>query len=134
MAARSGPDWPGIGADDRVPIHFSCPSLYNLVALTLMRCTHLLVLAVLVAAFAAFSPSLEVADHSCDTGECPQVAHVGAMASTCLAVVCAAAVLSASYAASVLGVFSKRRILSEPRPYEAYLPPDPQPPRLSLSR
>ncbi len=134
MAARSGSGWPGGGADDRGPVHFSCPSLYNLVALTLMRRTHLLVLAVLVAAFVAFYPSLGVADHSCDAGECPQVAHVGAMASACLAAVCAAAVLSAPYAASVLGVFSKRRILPEPRPSEAYLPPDPRPPRLSLSR
>lgn len=134
MVARSGPGWPGAGAHDRGPVHFSCPSLYNLVALTLVRRTHLLVLAVLVAAFVAFYPSLEVADHSCDTGECPQVAHVGTMASACLAAVCAAAVLSAPYAASVLGVFSKRRILSERRPDETYLPPDPQPPRLSLSR
>lgn len=96
--------------------------------------TRLIALAVLVAAFVAFYPSLGVADHSCDTGECPQVAHVGTMASACLAAVCAAAVLSAPYAASVLGVFSKRHILSEPRPSEAYLAPDPRPPRLSLSR
>jgi hypothetical protein len=134
MAARSGPDWPRVGADGRSPVHFPCPSLYNLVALTLMRRTHLLVLAVLVAAFVTLYPSLGVADHSCDAGECPQVAHVGTMASACLAAVCAAAVLSVPYAASVLGVFSKRRILPEPRPSEAYLPPDTRPPRLSLSR
>ena len=102
--------------------------------MSLVRRTHLLMLVVLVTAFVAFYPSLEGTHSSCDTDECPQVAHVGSMASVCLSAVCMAAVLSVPYAASVLGLISGRRPFSDRRPAETYLPPDPQPPRLSLSR
>jgi len=91
------------------------------------RRTHVLVLAILVAAFVAFYPSLETAG-PCDGGECPHAAHATTMASLCLASVCAAAVLSVPYAASILGATSRRRSFSDRRPAEIYLPPDTQPP------
>ncbi len=131
MAAHSGLGRPGVCPAAGPRVHFPGPSRYNPATLTLQRRTFLVLFAVLVAVFVTFYPSLGVAHDSCDTGECPQAAHVGTMASACLATVCAAAVLSAPYAASVLGVFSRRRILSEPRPDEAYLPPETQPPILS---
>ncbi len=133
MAAHSRIGATGVCQAAGPRVHFSDPSRYNPATLPLQRRTCLVLLAVLVAVFVSLYPSLGVAHDSCGTGECQQAAHVSTMASACLGAICAAAVLSAPYAVSILGVFSKRRTLSEPRPNEAYLPPDTQPPRPSLS-
>ncbi len=131
MAAHSGLGRPGVRPAAGPRVNFTGPSRYNPATLALQRRTFLVLLAVLVAVFVTLYPSLGATHDSCETGECPQAAHVGTMASVCLGAICAAATLSAPYAASVFGVFSRRRILSEPRPDEAYLPPDTQPPILS---
>lgn len=103
-------------------------------ALPLRRRACLVLLAVLVAAFVTLYPSLGVAHDSCGPGECPQAAHAGVVDSGCLGAPCAAAVLAAPYAVSVLGALYSRRPFLDPRPDEAYLPPDPWPPRPSPGR
>lgn len=126
MVARSGLGRPGVCADGRGTVHFSKPRLYNPCVMSLVRHPRLLVLAVLVAAFVAFYPSLEAAA-SCDGGECPYTEHATTTASVCLAAVA----LSAPYAAPVLGVISRRRLFPERRPAEVYLPTDTRPPKPS---
>ncbi len=140
MAAVSGIGRPGVFPAAGPRVHLSDPSSHDPATLPSRRRACLLLLAVLVAVFVTLYPSPGVAHDSCGTGGCPQASHVGTMGTTgtmdsaCLGAICAAAVPPAPYTPSVLGVFSKRRILPEPRPDEAYRPPNTRPPRPSPGR
>lgn len=130
--ANTGPAATKASAAPRV--RFSGPKGYDLAASPLRRRACLVLFAVLVAVFVTLYPSSGVAHDPCGTGECQQTTHAGVMDSACLGAPCAAAVLAVPYAVSVLGEFSGRHPFLEPRLDEAYLPPDPWPPRPSPGR
>jgi hypothetical protein len=95
---------------------------------------HLVALVVLVAAFVALHPYLDEAG-LCGFGGCPgasqfsHAAHAG-FSSTCLVAVLAA---SGALALAFASFSGRRRATGYPRPIEAYLSPDPPPPRVSPS-
>ena len=139
MAAHSGLPLTNAGpaaarASAAPRVRFFGPRGYDPAASPLRRHACLVLFAVIVAVFATLYPSLGVAHDPCGAGECQQATHAGVMDSACLGALCAAAVPAAPYAVSVLGAFSGRRPFLEPRPDEAYLPPDTRPPRPSPGR
>jgi hypothetical protein len=92
--------------------------------------THLLVLAVLVAAFVALYPYLD-----CDAGQCPEASHLSHTSSAGPLATCLVAVLASTTATLASApLFKGRRADRRRRPAEAYLSPDPPPPRITLSR
>ncbi len=107
-------------------------ALYNAPTLNLHR-AHLIVLAVLVAAFVALYPSLGAAE-MCDAGECPYAMHSSNTASAGFSALCLVAVLSAIPAVLAHIAFRGRRsIIADPQPTQLYSSPDPPPPRFLYS-
>lgn len=106
--------------------------LYTPAAMTSRR-TCLIALAILVAVFVALYPSLGAMNY-CDHGECPYVAQSSSTASASLMAACVSAVLAMSSAVVLaLAAFHGRRIaLTQPRPENIFISPDPYPPRLSF--
>jgi hypothetical protein len=103
-------------------------NLYNAPTLNLRR-AHLIVLAVLVAAFVALYPFLGAAE-MCDAGECPYATHSSNTASAGLSALCLGAVLSAISAVLAPIAFRGRRSIdADSRPTQLYSSPDPPPPR-----
>jgi hypothetical protein len=103
-------------------------------SLTLHR-AHLVVIMVLVTAFVALHPYLDEAG-LCGLGGCPEASQSSHAAHSSFSTICLVAVLATS-AAGVLdfaSFFGRRRVDDHPRPTEAYLSPDPPPPRVSPSR
>jgi hypothetical protein len=94
----------------------------------------LVALAVLVAAFLVLHPYLDEAG-LCGLGGCPEASqsshggHAG-FSNTCLVAVLATFPAALAFAS----FFGRRRAADHPRPIEAYLSPDPPPPRLLPSR
>ncbi len=103
--------------------------LYTLAAVTSRR-TYLIAFAILVAVFVALYPSLVTLDH----GECPYVAQSSSMASASLTAACVSAVLATSSAMVLaLATFYGRRVaITQSRPENIFISPDPYPPRLSF--
>jgi hypothetical protein len=96
-----------------------------------LRRAHLVVLAVLVAAFVALYPYLDSMG-MCHSGECPQVVH---SASDGLSTACM--VVAVLVGVSVLRAVTKsglRGAISEVQPIQVFSSPDPPPPRLPQSR
>ena len=105
--------------------------LYNAPTVSL-RCTTLVILAVLVAAFVALYPYLGTLE-MCDHGECPYMAQSSQTTSAGFVATCLSAVLVAPSVALALAMFHGRRLpTADPRPPEFCLSPDPPPPRSLL--
>jgi hypothetical protein len=102
---------------------------YELPTLTLRR-TCLIALAILVAAFVALHPYLGAAGF-CDPGGAPHATQAHAAPSVDPSAAASTALVAAS-AALALGAFL--RPSSDRRPDQAYLSPDPHPPRPLPSR
>jgi hypothetical protein len=97
-------------------------------SLTLHR-THLVVITVLVAAFVALHPYLDEAG-LCGFGECPEASQSSPAAHAGFSSACLLAVLVASPAAlAFASFFGCRRAADHPLLTEAYLAPEPPPPR-----
>jgi hypothetical protein len=96
---------------------------------------HLVVIMVLVAVFVALHPYLDEAG-LCGLGGCPDASQVSHTAHTSFSTICLVAVLAASAtgALAFASFFDRRRADDSPWPTEAYLSPDPPPPRVSPSR
>lgn len=92
------------------------------------RRASLAALAILVAAFVALYPYLGAVG-LCGSGGCPHASQAQTSAPAEIIGSCVAAIYVASAAALAPGSFC--RPASDPRPEEAYLSPDPPPPRLS---
>jgi hypothetical protein len=103
-------------------------NLYNAPTLNLRR-AHLIVLAVLVAAFVALYPSLGVAE-MCNPGECPYATHSSQTTSAGFSALCLGAVLSAIPAVlTFVASRGRRSIVADPLPTQLHSSPDPPPPR-----
>ncbi len=95
---------------------------------------HLVALVVLVAAFVALHPYLDEAG-LCGLGGCPEASQFSHTAHTSFSTACLVAVLVvASTALAFTSLFGRRRTTNHPLLTEAYLSPDPPPPRVSPSR
>jgi cytochrome bd-type quinol oxidase subunit 2 len=105
-------------------------NLYNAPTLNLRR-AHLIMLAVLVAAFVALYPYLGSMG-MCDSGECPQIVHSASsgFSTACLSAV----VLVVVPMLLAVTAFGWRSTTSEVRPIEVFSSPDPPPPRPTFSR
>jgi hypothetical protein len=90
------------------------------------RRAHLILLAVLVAAFVALYPYLGSMG-MCDSGECPQFVHSasGGFSTACLI----AAVLVVVPVLRAVSAFGWRSATSELKPIQVFSSPDPPPPR-----
>ena len=99
-----------------------------------MRCTWLVVLAILVAAFVSLYPYLAGME-MCEVGECPYAAQSSHGTSSGLAAAtCVSAVLASSAAVLAFAASRGRCVVTvDRRPLQLYLSPDPPPPRLSPS-
>jgi hypothetical protein len=96
---------------------------------------HLVALVVLVVAFVAFHPYLDEAG-LCGLGGCPEASQTSHAAHVGFSTACLFAVLVTSGARALASAsfFGRRRAADPLRPTEAYLSPDPPPPRVTPSR
>ncbi len=96
--------------------------------------TQLAAFVVLVAAFLASHPYLEGAG-LCGHGGCPEATQSSHAAHAASSAGCVAAVLAAAGGATVafFASFGLGRSPRQRRPAEAFLPPDPPPPRAALA-
>jgi hypothetical protein len=97
------------------------------------RAQLVIVLVILVVAFASFHPYFDAAGY-CGLGGCPEVSQSSHAAHVSFSTTCLVAVLAVSPMALAFAFFGRRRVADHSRPTEAYLSPDPPPPRLSPSR
>jgi hypothetical protein len=97
--------------------------VYNPVAVSSLRHTHLAVLALLIAAFVTLYPLMD-----CGLGGCPEAWQSTHAAHSGLSSSCLVAVLIASLAPlASTSFFGRRRAADDPRLGEACLSPDPPP-------
>jgi hypothetical protein len=110
-----------------VNINAGVKSSYTLAVMSYLRCTCLVAIAVLVAAFVALYPLLD-----CGPGGCPEVSQTSHAAHAGLSTACLAAVLvGLSVAAPIFfPSLGRRRIANPRRPIETYLSPEAPPPRV----
>jgi hypothetical protein len=93
-----------------------------------------MVLVILVIAFASFHPYFDAAGY-CGLGGCQEASQSSHAAHAGLSTTCLVAVLAASPMALAFAFFfGRRRAADFPLLTEAYLSPDPPPPRVSPSR
>jgi hypothetical protein len=98
------------------------------------RAHFLVTLAVFVAAFMTVHPYLDEAG-LCGLGGCPEASQSSHAAHSGFSTTCLVAVLAASSAALAFApFFGRRRTTGHPLLTEAYLPPEPPPPRVAPSR
>jgi hypothetical protein len=133
MCARLGPSNRLALAINRyrhIPVYLAAGMQgYNLHALLSVGRTHLIALAVVVAAFVTLYPFLD-----CDLGGCPEASQSSHAAHSGLSTTYLIAALMASPTAfAFASLFGRRRAADDTQPTQTYLSPDPHPPQTSPS-
>jgi hypothetical protein len=103
---------------------------YNAPDMSSWRRTHLIALAVFVAAFVALYPYLDSAGY-CAESWCPEMSQASQAASTGFSATCLVVAVLVIYSPAVRAFAAprRRRAANQSRPAEPHLSPDPPPPR-----